>query len=195
MAPHASTRRASRAKIRNLMRCSLTTRDDTTSQTTIPSPSSAKAQSGALCQKCSCLPKSTYSFTVCEQREDSCSLGCGHGGSHQRTVRSKVVRRQFAGKQVSVLRSIVKQSVGPCKTEASQKPVPLDEVWFEFFVMASLCAIPSTDGLGLRRFSPPGEVPFLGTGLLRPEHRRPRSSWTPPNESAGIPFDIRIQRC
>jgi integrase len=32
----------------------------------------------------------------------------------------------FAGKQVSVLRSIVKQSVGPCKTEASQKPVPLD---------------------------------------------------------------------
>jgi integrase len=32
----------------------------------------------------------------------------------------------FAGKQVSVLRSIVKQSVGSCKTEASQKPVPLD---------------------------------------------------------------------
>ena len=32
----------------------------------------------------------------------------------------------FAGKQASVLRSIVKQSVGPCKTEASQKPVPLD---------------------------------------------------------------------
>jgi len=32
----------------------------------------------------------------------------------------------FAAKQVSVLRSIVKQSVGPCKTEASQKPVPLD---------------------------------------------------------------------
>src|SRR6202158_3569534 len=32
----------------------------------------------------------------------------------------------LAGKQVSVLRSIVRQSVGPCKTEASQKPVPLD---------------------------------------------------------------------
>lgn len=32
----------------------------------------------------------------------------------------------FAGKQASVLRSIVKQAVGPCKTEASQKPVPLD---------------------------------------------------------------------
>jgi integrase len=32
----------------------------------------------------------------------------------------------FAGKQASVLRSIVKQAVGPFKTEASQKPVPLD---------------------------------------------------------------------
>jgi integrase len=32
----------------------------------------------------------------------------------------------FAAKQASVLRSIVKQAVGPCKTEASQKPVPLD---------------------------------------------------------------------
>jgi integrase len=31
----------------------------------------------------------------------------------------------LAGKQASVLRSIVKQA-GPCKTEASQKPVPLD---------------------------------------------------------------------
>src|ERR1700722_6754437 len=32
----------------------------------------------------------------------------------------------LAGKQASVLRSIVEQSVGPCKTEASQKPVSLD---------------------------------------------------------------------
>jgi integrase len=32
----------------------------------------------------------------------------------------------FARKEVSVLRSIVKQTVGSCKTEASQKPVPLD---------------------------------------------------------------------
>ena len=31
-----------------------------------------------------------------------------------------------AGKQVSVVRSILKQTIGPCKTEASQKPVPLD---------------------------------------------------------------------
>ena len=41
----------------------------------------------------------------------------------------------FAGKQVSVLRSIVKQSVGPCKTEASQNPVPSIHVWFVLFVL------------------------------------------------------------
>ena len=32
----------------------------------------------------------------------------------------------FVGSEVSVTRSIVNQVVGPCKTEASQKPVPLD---------------------------------------------------------------------
>jgi integrase len=32
----------------------------------------------------------------------------------------------FAAKQASVLRSIVKQAVGPCETAASQKPVSLD---------------------------------------------------------------------
>ena len=32
----------------------------------------------------------------------------------------------FTGQQISVLRSIVKQTVGPCKTEASQKSIPLD---------------------------------------------------------------------
>ena len=33
----------------------------------------------------------------------------------------------FAAKQASVTRSIVSQVVGICKTEASQKPVPLHE--------------------------------------------------------------------
>jgi integrase len=32
----------------------------------------------------------------------------------------------FRRSQISVTRSIVFQVVGPCKTEASQKPVPLD---------------------------------------------------------------------
>jgi hypothetical protein len=37
----------------------------------------------------------------------------------------------FTGQQISVLRSIVKQTVGPCKTEASQKPVPSIHTWSE----------------------------------------------------------------
>jgi len=37
----------------------------------------------------------------------------------------------FEAKQLSVTRSIVNQVVGPCKTEASQKPVPLDAALLE----------------------------------------------------------------
>jgi hypothetical protein len=79
----------------------------------------------------------------------------------------------FAGKQVSVLRSIVKQSVGPCKTEASQKRVPL-HIASSFgpnsSCLASYCPLPSTDGLGFRQSSPPGEVSVLGTGPLATLH-------------------------
>ena len=32
----------------------------------------------------------------------------------------------FSGQQISIVRSIVMQVTGPCKTEASQKPIPLD---------------------------------------------------------------------
>jgi integrase len=33
---------------------------------------------------------------------------------------------RFQTGEISVIRSIVQQVVGPCKTEASQKPVPMD---------------------------------------------------------------------
>src|ERR1700687_5794593 len=52
----------------------------------------------------------------------------------------------LAGKQAGVLRSIVKQSVGPCKTEASQKPVPPRTTFgSDSSGLAALCALPSTD--------------------------------------------------
>ena len=77
----------------------------------------------------------------------------------------------LAGKQARVLRSIVKQSVGPCKTEASQKPVPPRTTFgSDSSGLASLCALPSTDRLGFRQSCPPGEVPFLGTGPLATLH-------------------------
>ena len=77
----------------------------------------------------------------------------------------------LAGKQASVLRSIVKQSVGPCKTEASQKPVHLDprlvrtlRAW-----RRSARFRQPTDWV-FRQSCPPGEVPFLGTGPLATLH-------------------------
>jgi len=79
----------------------------------------------------------------------------------------------FAGKQVSVLRSIVKQSVGPCKTEASQKPVPLDprlvrtlRTW-----RRSARFRQPTDWVFASAVSQ-GKFPFWGQALLR-HHIRP----------------------
>src|ERR1700686_2172116 len=58
----------------------------------------------------------------------------------------------LAGKQAGVLRSIAKQSVGPCKTEAPQNTVPpRTTLGSDSSGLASLCALPSADRL---HFSP-----------------------------------------
>jgi len=103
----------------------------------------------------------------------------------------------LAGKQAGVLRSIVKQSVGPCKTEASQKPVHLDprlvrtlRAW-----RRSARFRQPTDWV-FRQSCPPGEVPFLGTGPLATLHPAGcGKGGHHQTKSAGIPFDIRIRRC
>ncbi len=74
----------------------------------------------------------------------------------------------FAGKQASVLRSIVKQAVGPCKTEASQKPVPLDPRLVRTLRAWRRCARfrQPTDWV----FASPatqGSLPFWGQTLMR----------------------------
>lgn len=74
----------------------------------------------------------------------------------------------FAGKQASVLRSIVKQAVGPCKTEASQKPVPLDPRLVRTLRAWRRCARfrQPTDWI----FASPatqGRLPFWGQTLMR----------------------------
>ena len=66
------------------------------------------------------------SLTVCVIERTLVLLAAGTGLRMSELFGLKWRDVDFAGKQVSVLRSIVKQSVGPCKTEASQKPVPLD---------------------------------------------------------------------
>jgi integrase len=51
----------------------------------------------------------------------------------------------FQSNEISVTRSIVFQVVGPCKTEASQKPIPLDAY------LAEALKLRNTDGC-LKRF-------------------------------------------
>src|SRR6202049_3565641 len=74
----------------------------------------------------------------------------------------------LAGKQAGVLRSIVKQAVGPCKTEASQKPVPLDPRLVRTLRAWRRCARfrQPTDWV----FASPatqGSLPFWGQTLMR----------------------------
>jgi len=74
----------------------------------------------------------------------------------------------FAGRQASVLRSIVKQAVGPCKTEASQKPVPLDPHLVRSLRAWRRCTRfrQPTDWV----FASPatqGRLPFWGQSLMR----------------------------
>ena len=74
----------------------------------------------------------------------------------------------FTGQQISVLRSIVKQTVGLCKTEASQKPVPLDPHLIRTLRPWRRCARfrQSTDWV-FASLATQGRLPFWGQALMR----------------------------
>ena len=74
----------------------------------------------------------------------------------------------FTGQQISVLRSIVKQTVGPCKTEASQKPVPLDPHLVRTLRAWRRCARfrQSADWV-FASLATQGRLPFWGQALMR----------------------------
>jgi integrase len=74
----------------------------------------------------------------------------------------------FTGQQISVLRSIVKQTVGPCKTEASQKPVPLDPHLVRTLRAWRRCARfrQSTDWV-FASLATQGRLPLWGQALMR----------------------------
>ena len=77
----------------------------------------------------------------------------------------------FAGKQVSVLRSIVKQAVGPCNNRSISKASPTRSTFgSNSSCLASHYPFPQTHRLGFRQSGPPGEVSVLGTGLHAPLH-------------------------
>ena len=69
----------------------------------------------------------------------------------------------FYTNEVNVTRSIVMQVVGYCKTEASQKPIPLDPYLAEALRnLASAYAVQGRGGLGLRQPREPGPKTLLG---------------------------------
>jgi hypothetical protein len=91
--------RASRAKIRNLMSVLFNhaRRHDFTDH----NPITLVRQSAKAAHCARSAPAFRNQLTrsqFAEQREDSCSLGCGHGASHERTVRSKVARHRLRRK-------------------------------------------------------------------------------------------------
>jgi hypothetical protein len=56
----------------------------------------------------------------------------------------------------------VKQTGGICKTEASQKPIPLDVHFESAHHLASFFTVPRTRGLGLCQSSNPRAIALLG---------------------------------
>ena len=55
----------------------------------------------------------------------------------------------FDANEISVVRSVVMQVTGPCKTESSQKPIPLDPYLAEALRAWLEHVIQQTGGLGL----------------------------------------------
>jgi integrase len=56
----------------------------------------------------------------------ACARGLRNRLANERALRSQVARYRLPENEISVTQSIVFQVVGPCKTEASQKLLPLD---------------------------------------------------------------------
>jgi integrase len=70
----------------------------------------------------------------------------------------------FKNKQLWVSRSIVQQVVGRCKTEASQKPVPLHDYLIRGLrKLAARNSLSNAGELGVRQPSESGKEPVLGT--------------------------------
>jgi integrase len=165
--------RASRAKIRNLMSVLFNhaRRHDFIDRNPITVRQSAKRRTAPEVLLPSEINRLAHSLRNRERTLVLLAAGTGLRMSELFGLKWRDV--DFAGKQVSVLRSIVKQSVGPCKTEASQKPVPLDprlvrtlRTW-----RRSACFRQPTDWVFASSVSQ-GKFPFWGQALLR-HHIRP----------------------
>ena len=113
-------------------------------------------------------------LTVLEPRERTLALlAAGTGLRVGELLALKWSDVDFETLDISVTRSIVHQVVGPCKTEASQKPVPLDG-----FMAEDLLAWRKTSPYAMEDdwiFASPwmhGEQPYWPEGLIK-RHIRP----------------------
>ncbi len=101
----------------------------------------------------------------------------------------------FENKQLSVTRSIVQHVVGACKTESSQKPVPLHDdliTALRRWHLHTPYRCPET-----WVFASPqnhGRRPYWGQQLMRHHILLLPESWALQNESAGTLFVIPIRR-
>ncbi len=74
----------------------------------------------------------------------------------------------FQTNEISVTRSIVMQVIGPCKTEASQKPIPLDPYLAEILQAWRRCArYGALDDWVFANPDSGGRKPYWGQSLLR----------------------------
>ncbi len=102
------------------------------------------------------------------------SPSCGlYGSAAERNVRPKVGDIDFAQRAMSVTRSIVYGVVGPCKTESSQKPVPLHSAVAQALMdWKRRCAYTKPDDWVFASRRHRGRKPIWGQAILR-KHIRP----------------------
>lgn len=102
----------------------------------------------------------------------------------------------FEANEISVVRSIVMQVTGPCKTEASQRPIPLDPCLAEALRAwrKQLRYNRPEDWI----FASPkvnGRRPYWANKSCAKSYGRSRFKWGSPNRSGGTPSAIRIRPC
>jgi len=67
-----------------------------------------------------------FSFSSRRALQDCCTARCCKRSEGRRVAWSQMGRRRLRGFRRNVSRSVVKQKITRCKTEASRKPIPLD---------------------------------------------------------------------
>jgi hypothetical protein len=102
----------------------------------------------------------------------------------------------FEANEISVVRSIVMQVTGPCKTEASQKPIPLDPCLAEALrAWRQQARYNRPEDWIFASAKAKGDDPIGDNRSCAKSYGLPRFKSGSPNPSAGTPSAIRIRPC